>query len=111
MPVPPNPDIHPDRDRNGVPWCSDSCPQHDGKRCRLLGLRPVSICEPAVVELARLHRSTAPTEPSEADVARVAEYLCSLVRDRRPFPYAVPEHWEDVARAALVAGLDPRRLP
>lgn len=33
---------------SGVPFCSDNCPQHDGKRCRLLGLKPGNICEPGV---------------------------------------------------------------
>jgi hypothetical protein len=58
--VPPNPDIHPDRDRNGVPWCSDSCPQHDGKRCRILGYRSDAVCVPAVVELARIAAGLSP---------------------------------------------------
>lgn len=35
-----------------VPRCSESCEQHDGKRCRLLGQRPATICEPAVEEMA-----------------------------------------------------------
>lgn len=35
-----------------IPRCSEVCKQHDGKRCRLLGLlRPESICEPAVAEM------------------------------------------------------------
>ncbi len=33
---------------SGVPFCSDNCPQHDGKRCRLLGAGPGNICEPGV---------------------------------------------------------------
>jgi len=37
---------------DGVPWCRDECRQHDGKRCRLLGFRPDSLCEPAVVAMA-----------------------------------------------------------
>lgn len=44
-------DPQPERDRHGVPWCRDDCKQHDGKRCRLLGVRPSTICEPAVREL------------------------------------------------------------
>jgi hypothetical protein len=42
-----------------APMCSGSCPQHDGKRCRALGLRPGAICEPAVELMAELlcHRS------------------------------------------------------
>ena len=36
----------------GVPMCSDDCPEHDGKRCKLQGLRPDSICEPYVETMA-----------------------------------------------------------
>lgn len=36
-----------------VPMCSEDCPHHDGKRCRLLGLAPGSICEPVVAEMGR----------------------------------------------------------
>jgi hypothetical protein len=34
-----------------VPAHSDECPSYDGKRCRLLGLRPAGICEPAVEDV------------------------------------------------------------
>lgn len=45
-------DIRPMLSKDGVPNCTtDECPQYDGKRCRLLGFRPDSICEPAVVRL------------------------------------------------------------
>lgn len=37
---------------DGVPMCTTACPEHDGKRCRLLGLRPSDICEPAVRQMA-----------------------------------------------------------
>lgn len=40
-------------DNAGIPWCDDSCPQHDGKRCQITGFRPSSICEPAVGNMAR----------------------------------------------------------
>jgi hypothetical protein len=41
--------------RNGVPFCDeDSCKHYAGKRCRLLGFRPGTICEPAVIEMAKL---------------------------------------------------------
>jgi hypothetical protein len=40
---------------DGVPFCSlDDCAQYDGKRCRALGFRPGNICEPVVIEMARL---------------------------------------------------------
>jgi hypothetical protein len=42
--------------RVGVPLCSLECPSHDGKRCRLTGFRPNSICEPYVKNLLPLAR-------------------------------------------------------
>lgn len=34
---------------DGVPFCAeDECPSYDGKRCRLLGRQPDSICAPEV---------------------------------------------------------------
>ena len=43
----------PQWDGSGVPFCSEECPHHDGKRCRLLGSRPDSICEPVVTQMAK----------------------------------------------------------
>ena len=37
-----------------VPRCTERCPHHDGKRCRLMGFRPGPLCEPAVEAMARL---------------------------------------------------------
>ena len=37
----------------GVPYCDDSCPLHDGKRCEATGMQPGNICEPSVVNMAR----------------------------------------------------------
>ena len=36
----------------GVPYCTERCPEHDGKRCEILGHAPSTICEPAVAEMA-----------------------------------------------------------
>lgn len=36
-----------------IPACSEACPHHDGKRCRLLGIRPGRVCEPAVEEMGK----------------------------------------------------------
>ena len=50
-------DARPTWDANGVPFCpSDECKcyQYDGKRCRLTGFRPGSVCEPAVRTMADL---------------------------------------------------------
>jgi len=41
----------PDRGDNKVPYCSEQCPQHDGKRCRIMGGRPSAICEPEVLNI------------------------------------------------------------
>lgn len=38
-------------DNKGIPYCTSTCPEYDGKRCRIMGFRPSSICEPAVEEL------------------------------------------------------------
>ncbi len=47
--------IEPTPDRGtGVPYCSSECKSYDGKRCRLLGRRPDSICEPAVEQLLEI---------------------------------------------------------
>lgn len=46
--------VNPHWDLNDVPLCtSDGCDDYDGKRCRLLGCRPSSICEPAVIDMAK----------------------------------------------------------
>jgi hypothetical protein len=37
---------------SGVPMCSHACSYFDGKRCEALGLRPGSLCEPAVSGMA-----------------------------------------------------------
>lgn len=41
-----------------VPFCSESCESHDGKRCELTGNRPSSICEPTVKEMAELIKAS-----------------------------------------------------
>lgn len=46
--------IEPSIDSNGVPWCDEKCPSHDGKRCMKTGFCPDNICEPAVIEMAKL---------------------------------------------------------
>ncbi len=46
--------VHP---QAAVPYCSEQCPHHDGKRCRLTGGRPQAICEPAVEAMSVLLES------------------------------------------------------
>ena len=46
--------IKPEVTKHGLPLCTESCPSHDGKRCRVLGQRPSRICEPAVEAMAEL---------------------------------------------------------
>lgn len=72
----------PNIDDNGVPWCSEDCQCHDGKRCTLLGMRPDSICEPAVIALAdakgRLLEACewllCPTEPIGSDAELIRKF-------------------------------------
>jgi hypothetical protein len=45
-----------------LPFCSHECPHHDGKRCRVIGLRPDRLCEPVVAEMARM-LSAGPVKP------------------------------------------------
>lgn len=53
--------------QDSVPWCTeDECCAYDGKRCRLIGFRPSTICEPAVQDRIRdLERRLAVYEQME----------------------------------------------
>jgi hypothetical protein len=85
----------------GIPYCDDTCPEHDGKRCRLLGLQPGNICEPAVVELvAEKHRlqNHVPGLTATLDETRAeAERLRAALRD-------AVEDWSEQAAADDGAG-------
>lgn len=38
---------------DGIPHCSqEACAQFDGKRCRQLGFRATSLCEPQIADMA-----------------------------------------------------------
>lgn len=42
--------------RSGIPACTSDgrdCPSFDGKRCAVMGMRPGTVCEPAVEAMAR----------------------------------------------------------
>jgi hypothetical protein len=59
-------DVRPTVMDNGVPMCATyDCPSYDGKRCRVMGFRPSTICEPGVIELARLADLKAVKQPEE----------------------------------------------
>jgi len=45
-----------------VPLCEETCPHHDGKRCRLMGFRPSRMCEPVVSAMGDALDSTEHTE-------------------------------------------------
>lgn len=64
----------------GIPFCNTECPHHDGKRCRLLGLRPSNICEPAVSGMAEmLDDLTAPvSEPRPCTLVQVLDAFVRL---------------------------------
>lgn len=48
-------DARPEWAVSGLPWCTrEDCPAFDGKRCRVVGARPSSICEPAVDAMGAL---------------------------------------------------------
>ena len=38
----------------GIPFCAESCPRHDGKRCEILGTLPSLICGPCVNGMAHV---------------------------------------------------------
>src|SRR5512138_2025044 len=70
-----DPNIRPSIEKvTGVPTCTrEECPSYDGKRCRMIGHRPESICEPAVIGYVVALRTIArdphcaypePSEPS-----------------------------------------------
>jgi len=37
-----------------IPFCSEKCPHFDGKRCRVMGFKPSSLCGPVVAQMAKL---------------------------------------------------------
>lgn len=47
-----DPKPNPTLNDEGLPLCSeDACALYDGKRCRAIGFKPGTYCEPALVEL------------------------------------------------------------
>lgn len=53
-------DVRPNFDRD-VPVCAEEgCPSYDGKRCAATGFRPDGLCEPFVIQMARVLRSVRP---------------------------------------------------
>src|SRR5690606_13058736 len=74
----------PDVSRYGVPMCSrEECPEYDGKRCRILGMRPDAICEPAVMDMA--HRLVA-AERERAAADALADIVDSMAWSDRAGP-------------------------
>lgn len=48
-------DIDPEWSDLGVPMCTENdCREYDGKRCEVMGFRPRTICEPAVISMYEL---------------------------------------------------------
>jgi hypothetical protein len=66
---------------SGVPFCSEQCPQHDGKRCRLLGARPGTICEPGVDRIIADRNRLQNHVPGLT--AMLDELSCELASERR----------------------------
>lgn len=60
----PNPTLN----AEGLPLCSeDACALYDGKRCRAIGFRPGTYCEPALVELVAKAKGAAGGPKSRRD--------------------------------------------
>lgn len=73
-----DPKPNPTLNAEGLPLCSeDACALYDGKRCRAIGFRPDTYCEPALVEIIA---------ERDALKARVAEL------ERRPAPVEHAAH-------------------
>jgi hypothetical protein len=54
-----------------VPRCTEDCPSHDGKHCKLIGFRAPDICEPTVAEMARALYETEPsTKPTRCHLCQ-----------------------------------------
>lgn len=79
----------PDWSGDGLfPVCSSECPSHDGKRCRLIGFQPSSVCEPVVREANRQLRS----------LAQAASKVVQAADGRNDIGCAVRSPIEDMAR-------------
>lgn len=96
----------------GVPMCAlEECPQYDGKRCRVLGMRPDAICEPAVIDMAatieRYARAIAAADQLAEAVVAVA--TCRACEAHTTGPAGVePEHAPDCALAVYRAARGAR---
>lgn len=92
----------PSRGDNRVPYCDEQCPQHDGKRCRIMGCRPSSICEPEVLNLlADLDASEKARKVAEEERAVASAQLDRLLA--LPEVEAPEPGYEDVADAVEAA--------
>lgn len=57
--------VQPSISPSGVPYCTrEECGSYDGKRCRAMGFRPDTICEPAVEDMAKLLLKYLPRQPA-----------------------------------------------
>jgi hypothetical protein len=67
--------VEPRINKDGIPYCSDRCPSHDGKRCEIIGASPSLICEPAVQDMAaRLNEA-----PGAATPQMILDWLLTRV--------------------------------
>jgi|AGTN01.3.fsa_nt_gi hypothetical protein len=88
---------------DGVGYCDEDCPQHDGKRCRVIGRRPGEICWPwakrTADENARMRRVEVAAEriarltvvvESHADCGNVALHAIKIAREALGQPNEQP---------------------
>jgi hypothetical protein len=71
---------------NDVPFCSENCEKHDGKRCEILGSRAPDVCEPAVkdyVQASRSEREMSKHSDSESirKIATFRQFYTDLINE------------------------------
>ena len=70
--------------RDDVPWCNESCPKHDGKRCEVLGRRPDDMCVPAVRGLVATVRGVYSATGDWWDSTSTVEAIRRAIGERHP---------------------------
>lgn len=81
-------DVFPQWMPDGVPWCAETCPAHDGKRCAVTGSRAGDICEPgvsgavlALLDMSRCTEAHAACESFVCGSKDIAEEIGAAIND------------------------------